>query len=76
MKTFFLNIFLLVKQKLILYFFLTTMTLELSRFLDEQLGVFLNVKKLKWCYLKSFKKMDFPAKTFFYTRIFSQILVI
>ena len=35
------------KQKLILYFFLTTLTLELSKYLKEQPGVFLNVKQQK-----------------------------
>ena len=35
------------KQKLILYFFLTTMTSELSKYLNEHLGVYLNVKQQK-----------------------------
>ena len=36
------------KQKMILYFFLTTMTSELSKYFNEQLGIFLNVKERKW----------------------------
>ena len=36
------------KQKLILYFFVTTMTSEFSKYLNEQLGVFPNVQQQKW----------------------------
>ena len=47
--------FLLVtkKQKLILYFFLSTMTSELSTYLNERLGIFVNVKQQKWSLLKT-----------------------
>ena len=34
-------------------FFLTTMTSELSKYLNEQLGVFLNVKQQNWSQLKT-----------------------
>ena len=34
-----------MKQKFTLYFFLTTMTSEASKYLNEQLGVYLNVKQ-------------------------------
>ena len=34
-------------NKLLINFFLTTMTSELSKYLNEQLGVFLNIKQQK-----------------------------
>ena len=39
-------LFVITKQKLILYFFLTAMS-ELSKYLNQQLGVILNVKQQK-----------------------------
>ena len=37
-----------MKQKFTLYFFLTTMTSEASKYLNEELGVYLNVKQEIW----------------------------
>ena len=37
-----------MKQKFTLYFFLTTMTSEALKYLNEQLGVYLNVKQEIW----------------------------
>ena len=45
MKIFFFKYF-HNKNKLILYFFLTTMASELSKYLNEQLSVFLNEKMM------------------------------
>ena len=39
--------FVISKQKFILFFFLTTVTSELSKYLSEQLGVLSNVKQQK-----------------------------
>ena len=36
------------KQKLMLYFLLTKIMSELLKYLNEQLGVFLNVEQQKW----------------------------
>ena len=44
-------------------FFLTTMMSQLLKYLNEQLGVFLNVKQQKLSQLKH-KKMNFYVKTF------------
>ena len=42
------------RQKLILYFFFfITITSELSKYLNEQLSTFLNVKQQKWSYQKT-----------------------
>ena len=51
------------------------MTSELSKYLKEQLGVFLNVKQPKWSWLKTLKK-DFQVKTFLYNAMFYQILML
>ena len=50
---------------------------ELSKHLNEQLGVFLNVKQQKWNKLKTLKKgiFKFSSKSFLYNVIFSQILM-
>ena len=40
-------LFVITKQKLILYFFLTAMMSELSKYLNQQLAVILNVKQQK-----------------------------
>ena len=45
-------------------FSLTTMTLELSKYLSEQLGVFLNVKQQNGSWLK--KRDFFKEKSFLY----------
>ena len=50
------------------------MTLELSIYLNEQLGVFLNKKTMKLA--KNIKKRIFKPKTVLYGVIFCQILVI
>ena len=48
MKIFFVRIFLVIKkEKLVLYLFLMAMTSELSKYLNEQLCVFLHVKQKK-----------------------------
>ena len=52
------------------------MTSELPKYLNEQLGVFLNVKQQKWSWLKIYIKKDFQVKTFMYNVIFYQILML
>ena len=54
---------------------MTIMTSEFLKYLNEQLGVFLNVKQQKWSELKT-KKRNFDAKTFFYNVMFYQILML
>ena len=43
---------------------MTTMTSELWKYLNEQLGVVLNLKQEKWVYLKT-QKNGFLRKIFF-----------
>ena len=49
------------------------MTSELSKYLNEQVGVFLNVKQQKRSWLKTEKK-EFLSENTFYNAIFNQIL--
>ena len=45
---------------------------ELSKYLNEQMGVFLNVKQQKYSQLKT-QKIGFSAKTFLYNVMFYSI---